>query len=116
MRDEIKHMNSFSVSCKLITCQQNINVDEVLAAYSYLILSSGNLRNTMPSLGRVLCIMFYVVGLKPLFLNYELEGKVLKEPQQQQESVPQSNALGDDAVLQKIKHDFCWPFGNLDKN
>ena len=81
-------MNSFSVSCKLITCQQNINVDEVLAAYSYLILSSGNLRSTMPSVERVLCIMFYVVWLKLLFLNYKLEGKVLKEPQQQQKSVP----------------------------
>lgn len=64
-------------------CQQNINVVELLAAYSYLILSSVNLRSKKPSLVRVLCIKVYVMELKLLFPNYELEGKVLKNSQQQ---------------------------------
>ena len=34
--------------------------------------------------------MVYMVELKPIFLKYELESKVLKEPKQQQESIPWS--------------------------
>lgn len=72
----------------MITCQQNINVNELLAAYSYLILSGGNLSSKMPSLERVLYIMVYVVELKPIFLNYELGSQVLKQTEQQKKSIP----------------------------
>lgn len=54
-------------------------MNELLAAFFYLILSSGNLTSKMSPLKKVLNIMVYVVELKLIFLNYELGSKVLKE-------------------------------------
>lgn len=55
----------------------NNNVNELLAVYFYLILSSGNVSYKIPSLERVLCIMAYVVELNPIFLTYELGSEIL---------------------------------------
>lgn len=93
----------------MFTCQQNINGNELLAAYFYLILSSGNLSSKMPSLERVLCIMVYVVDLKPIFLNHDLGSKVLKG---NRKAFHVQKSLGN-AELKYIKRDFCFGIEQL---
>lgn len=80
-------------------------MDELLAAYSYLILSGGNLKSEMPLLERVRYSMFYVMELKWLFLNYGKKVKLLKNLKSSRKEVGDQMNLGN-AVLKKTKHDF----------